>query len=209
MISKIIYLNVDIKTIYMKRCMLVLTVLLATTLAWLNAQEHLMFMKIPINGTLTIFVEKMKGVGFELVGKEGNNAVMSGSFMGRDCLITIGSTTKSSSVYAVNILFAREYAAGEWYAIKGDYQRIVSAYREKYGEPTDGLEMFQYPYEEWDGFEIEALYQRKCWYVSRWKNPEGTIRVAMVNNRICIYYEDRENALLEDKEYTNQVNGDI
>lgn len=193
----------------MKRFALLLLMLLVTVCARSNAQEHLMFMQTLMEGTLDVFVGKMQAKGFELLGTEGGMTVMKGLFMGRDCTITIGSTTKSSSVYAVNVLFSREYGLDEWYSIKADYRRISSAFREKYGTPTDELEKFIYPYKEGDGLEIEALYRRKCWYVSRWKRPEGKIMVSMVNNRICINYEDKKNALLEQEEYQSDVNEDI
>lgn len=177
--------------------------------ASLNAQEHLVFMQTSIDGTITEFSAKMKTKGFELLGTEGGMTVMKGSFMGRDCTITIGSTTKTSSVYIVQVLFSRKYESDEWYSIKADYQRIVSAFRGKYGSPTDELAKFIYPYEEGDGLEIVALYRRKCWYGSRWKRPEGTITVSMINNRICITYEDKKNTLLKEGEYQLNVNADI
>lgn len=193
----------------MKRFMVFSLMLLITICTNLNAQEHLMFMKTPMDGTIAEFSTKMKTKGFVLIGTDGGRAAMKGSFMGQDCTIAIGSTTKSSSVYVVNVLFLREYESDEWYNIKADYRRIVSAFRGKYGTPTDELEKFIYPYEEGDGMEIEALYRRKCWYFSRWKRPEGRIMVSMVNNRICINYEDKKNALLEQEEYQSDVNEDI
>ena len=188
----------------MKNLIVSFLMLFAFVSVRLGAQEHMMFMQTPMEGSLDLFVGKMQAKGFELQGTEGGMTVMKGSFMGRDCTITIGSTIESSSVYAVNVLFSREYEADEWYSIKADYRRIVSAFREKYGAPTDGLESFIYPYEEGDGSEIEALYRRKCWYVSRWQRPEGKIMVSMVNNRLCIKYEDKKNTLLEEEEIENE-----
>lgn len=193
----------------MKRYIVAFLMLLATVLVQLKAQGHMMFMQTPINGTIADFSAKMETKGFTLIGAEGGMAVMYGSFMGQDCTITIGSTSTSSSVYTVNVLFSREYESDEWYSIKADYRRIVLAFREKYGVPTDESEKFIYPYEEGDGLEIEALYRRKCWYVSRWKRPEGRIMVSMVNNRICINYEDKTNTLLDGDEYRSKVNADI
>lgn len=169
----------------------------------MNTHEHLMFMNTPINGSLTMFIEKMKAVGFELCGRGEDLAKMSGSFIGRNCSIAINVSPESDSVYGVTVFFESGHEA--WSAIKADYQRIVSIYRQKYGEPTTKIEKFEYPYKEGDGLEMEALNRLKCQYMSQWHKAEGMIAVLMVDNRIGIMYQGKKNIALDNEDYSNQI----
>lgn len=193
----------------MKRCMLVLTVLLATTLAWLNAQEHMMFMKTPIDGTISEFATKMRAKGFVQAEVGKNCIIMEGEFMGKDCVLGIHGTSRTKTVWKVLVVFTKDYTS--WYSIKRDYTDIVDSYTEKYGIPSDTYHFFSSPYYEGDGYEIQALKMDKCTYRNFWLNLKyGSIEISMTQNaQIKIGYEDRLNGDKRDTEEQSQINDDI
>lgn len=189
--------------------MFILTMLLVTTLAWLKAQEHMMFMKTSIDGTISEFATKMRAKGFVQKEVDKNLIIMEGEFMGKDCEIGIYGTSRTKTVWKVLVVFIKDYTS--WYSIKRDYTDIVDIYTEKYGIPSDTYHFFSSPYYEGDGYEIQALKRDKCTYRNFWMNLEyGNIEVSMTKNaNIKIGYEDRLNGDKRDTEERSQINDDI
>ncbi len=56
------------------------------TLTFAQSSEHLKFKGVPIDGTLSEYVSKMKQAGFQLIETDDGVAVLEGEFAGyKDC----------------------------------------------------------------------------------------------------------------------------
>ncbi|MBD5388472.1 hypothetical protein HDR68_03675, partial [bacterium] len=132
----------------MKRYIVAFLMLLATVLVQLKAQEHMTFMKVPIDGTITEFASKMKAKGFIQTVASEDIIIMKGEFMGKECAINIAGTKKTKIVYMVSVVFDRKYTS--WYSLKSDYNDIRDRYIDKYGKPTKDYRFFSSPYYEGD-----------------------------------------------------------
>ena len=182
--------------------------LLIVGLVCLNAQEHMLFMKTPINGAMNEFVIQMKSKGFvhDYTGKDG--MIMSGVFAGKDCDIVIVCTPITKTVWKVAVNLKREYTS--WSSLKIDYWEMVNSYISKYGNPTGSFDFFGNPYEEGDGYEMQAVRMGKCYYRTFWTLERGTIAILIDESaKISIWYEDKLNTEKLEKERKLQIDDDI
>lgn len=193
----------------MKRYIVAFVMLLATSLVWLNAQEHMMFMKVPIDGTITEFASKMKAKGFVQIGEIKSIITMKGEFMGKGCKVYISGTEQTKTVCLIAVYFDREYTS--WYSLKSDYNDIRDSYIDKYGKPTKDYHFFSSPYYEGDGYEMQAVRLEKCNYLCFWNNmEEGNIMISiMKSSRISVSYQDGLNSKKGEIEKKDKINEDI
>lgn len=175
----------------------------------LEAQEHMMFMKTPIDGTITEFASKMKAKGFVQIVESENFITMKGEFMDEECNIHIVGTKKTNIVYMVSVVFDRDYTS--WYSLKSDYNDIRDSYIDKYGKPTKDYHFFSSPYYEGDGYEMQAVELDKCRYMSCWQNIEDGLIMISINEeaQVEIRYEDKVNTKKKEIEKRAQINEDI
>ena len=125
----------------MKKIVVTLFLLMSFTLTFAQSSEHLKFKGVPIDGTLSEYVSKMKQAGFQLVGTDDGVALLEGEFAGyRGCLIAVSTLKSVNVVNTIGVVFpARE----NWSSLEGDYEHLKSMLTEKYGEPSDVVEEFQ------------------------------------------------------------------
>lgn len=125
----------------MKKIVVTLFLLMSFTLTFAQSSEHLKFKGVPIDGTLSEYVLKMKQAGFQLVGADDGVALLEGEFAGyRGCLIAVSTLKSVNVVNTIGVVFpARE----DWSSLEGDYEHLKSMLTEKYGEPSDVVEKFQ------------------------------------------------------------------
>ena len=125
----------------MKKIVVTLFLLMSFTLTFAQSSEHLKFKGVPIDGTLSEYVLKMKQAGFQLVGTDDGVALLEGEFAGyRGCLIAVSTLKSVNVVNTIGVVFpARE----NWSSLEGDYEHLKSMLTEKYGEPSDVVEKFQ------------------------------------------------------------------
>ena len=65
----------------MRKFLITFTVLFAVIN--IMAQEHLSFKGIPIEGSMTVFCQKLKVKGFTSIGSDNNLTLFTGDFTGR------------------------------------------------------------------------------------------------------------------------------
>ncbi len=125
----------------MKKIVVTLFLLMSFTLIFAQSSEHLKFKGVPIDGTLSEYVSKMKQAGFQLIGTDDGVALLEGEFAGyRGCLIAVSTLKSVNVVNTIGVVFpARE----NWSSLEGDYEHLKSMLTEKYGEPSDVVEKFQ------------------------------------------------------------------
>ena len=173
----------------------------------LGAQEHMMFMKTPIDGTITEFASKMKAKGFVQKEVDKNMIIMKGEFMGQVCELYIAGTEKTKTVWQVSVWFDRVYTS--WYSLKSDYTSVQFSYIGKYGAETKDYHFFVKPYYEGDGYEMQAVKLDKCRYGTFWDKEDGNIMVSIEKYaQINIVYQDRLNTEKEKKEREIQFSYD-
>lgn len=179
----------------MKRIITIIALLLTSCLL-LNGQEHLKFKNIPIDGTVTSFISKLKAAGLKHYSDTGINEVLDGTFAGmNNCKVIFASSDKTKTVFRVAVITENEVS---WRSLKNTYNTVKETYNNKYGEGRS-YEFFEDPYYEGDGFEFQALRRDKCTYATFYTTPEGNISIQMKGSStssegyLLITYEDDKN----------------
>ena len=191
-----------------KRLIVLFLMLFAFVSVRVGAQEHMMFMKTPIDGTITEFASKMKAKGFVQTEVAKDVITMEGDFMGQACELYIIGTEKTKTVWQVSVWFDEKYTS--WYDLKSDYNDIKDSYIGKYGVQTNNYHFFVKPYYEGDGYEMQAVKLDKCRYGSFWDKEDGNIMISIEKfAQISITYQDRLNNQKRKIEKKAQINEDI
>lgn len=157
-----------------------------------NKGKHATFMNIPINGTLSSFVSKLKAKGFKLQGQNEKTSILSGRFAGESATISVMSTAKTHTVYVVCVTMGE---CSSWKMLKNDYFKYKKMYTSKYGKPKMEDENFKEPYYDGDGYELQALEKGKCSYSSYFRCDNCDIYVSISGDSHCvkIFYTDDDN----------------
>jgi len=139
-----------------------------------NAQEHMKFMGIPIDGTPAQFGQK-------LVTQKGmtkiNDNAYTGRFFGVDnCLISISSVNNYIRIVGV---YSPE--AKDWREISSRYEQLKSSLTSKYGEPDIVEEKFDRDYIDDDNSRFYELKNDRCHYNTAWSTPQGEVQLKMLN----------------------------
>jgi hypothetical protein len=124
------------------------------------------FMGIPIEGDAVIFINKLKTKGFKVKKYDAIVTTMTGVFLGNVTNeVLIVHTPKSKKVWKV-VVFLQEQIG--WSSLKSEYQSLLSKLNNKYGEPSNSYFSFLSPYEEGDGYEMNAVEFEKTNIVAWW-----------------------------------------
>lgn len=173
-----------------------LTFMLSSTHAY--AQEHILFKGVPVDGTNALFSEQLASRGFTTTGTH-----LAGKFAGYDVTVHTMVTETSGTVYAATA----SLRAAPWKEAKANYVCFKANLALKYGDPSSSCEKFSGAYHEGDGFEVKALAEDYCRYVSEWNVENGIIRLeirhAAKGASVRITYEDTVNLRLNTKEKTD------
>ena len=178
----------------------------------LNAQDHLTFKGIPIEGKESDFVSKLEKQGFEIITSTNSGTALKGPFVGfDDCTILVISSKQTKTVWKV-VAHLPEQAS--WSSTRSRYEDFIEKYTNKYGAPTDNYEFFVSPYERGDGYELQAISLEKGFYSSYWTSELGTIVVeieAKSNSRgyVSLGYEDAKGVAIMRAEKNAMIEDDI
>ena len=145
-----------------------------------NANEHLKFMGIPINGTLESFTQKLVAKGMKREHAWDNAVLLKGTFAGkRNCEVYVNRIPSRNIVYRIVVcLPSRE----TWEWLENDYTEFKRMLTSKYGDPFKYSESFKEgTYVGSDRLKISALKEGKCEYYSTWGLNEGFIGLEIFN----------------------------
>lgn len=177
----------------MKHILITLCVLFSVILS--NAQEHLSFKGIPIEGDISSFCRKLKSKGFTQILSENDIRLFTGDFTGREATIGVISDQSGKNVFSVAVLFN---ASGEWKNLVNTYDYYKELYTEKYGAPSFSREYN--PSVSNDNIALMAeVHNQTIVYGSIFNAPGGTIVLAIdkaegvYQGRVIIRYKDAEN----------------
>lgn len=145
-----------------------------------NANEHLKFMGIPINGTLESFTQKLVAKGMKRQQGWDDTGIFRGMFAGKDdCTIYVVKVPLRNIVYKTVVCLPTR---DTWDWLEKDYNEFKDMLTSKYGEPLQHSETFKAGvFTSSDYLKISALKEGKCEYYSTWGFKEGIIVLDIFN----------------------------
>lgn len=162
---------------------------------YVNAQDHLTFKGIPIEGSMTTFCQKLKSKGFTQMGKDKNITLFTGDFTGRQATIGVGASDDGKNVFSVVVLFD---PSGEWNNLVSTYDYYKDLYTRKYGDPAISKENNPSRSDSNTAFMAE-VHQGTVIYGSAWNVPGGDIQLSIEKSSgiyecmVMIRYRDSQN----------------
>ena len=156
-----------------------------------NAQEHLSFKGIPIEGSITTFCQKLKAKCLVQVHSADNIRLFTGDFTGRDATIGVVADQTGKNVFSVVVIFP---ASGEWNTLVNTYDYYKDLYTEKYGSPS-----FNKEYNPSRSDSNTEVHQGTVVYGSVFNAPGGTIELTIdkadgvYQGQVIIRYKDAQN----------------
>lgn len=177
----------------MRKFFLILFFLTITLIG--NAQEHLSFKGIPIEGSLSSFCQKLKAKGFTQIDKDNNVTVFKGYFTERKAVIAVGATDYGKNVHSVAVMVEE---SSQWKSLEDTYDYFKSLYTRKYGHPVKSREQNPSPSDD-NYLLMHELKEGKVNYESLWSVPGGNIELSIMKweylkGIVRILYRDSLNA---------------
>jgi len=164
----------------MKKILISLFFVFAATISFAQTQssDHLTFKGVPIDGTLSEYVSKMKQNGFTLVGTENGIAMLRGDFAGfKDCIVGVATLKQKDLVSKITVIFPER---DTWSSLSGNYFSLKEMLTEKYGEPSKSVEEFQtYSEPRDDGDRMHAVKMDNCKYHTTYETEKGRIELSI------------------------------
>eukprot|EP01012_Entosiphon_sulcatum_P025170 TRINITY_DN30461_c0_g1_i1.p1 TRINITY_DN30461_c0_g1~~TRINITY_DN30461_c0_g1_i1.p1 ORF type:complete len:205 (+),score=15.67 TRINITY_DN30461_c0_g1_i1:72-617(+) len=167
--------------------------------------DHLSFKGVPLDGSLSEFVSKMKQSGFDHEGTEGETASLKGDFAGyKNCFVEVSTLKQKDLVHKIVVAFP---AKDTWAALFENYSNLKELLAEKYGKASDVVEKFS-GQDSKEGDDRTKMYHVKldnCKYYSIWQTEKGRIELSIANLRLqkCfvkVSYSDKANGdIIRDK----------
>lgn len=161
-----------------------------------NNSEHMTFKGVPIDGTLNEFVDKMKQARFTYIGTHDGIAVLQGDFAGhKGCTIGVYTLKSSNKVNTIAVMFPPQK---DWSSLESTYVSLKSMLTEKYGEPSECVEMFHdalHPDRDFEKF--HKLKYKECTWDTTFRTPKGDIQLSIWSQQsdcfVLIKYFDKIN----------------
>jgi len=186
----------------------ILLLLSLIVLALNSYSQNLTFKGIPINGTISQFVDKLKqqGITYKNMSESGTTAYCFGEFAGyKNCEINVVGSP-SLLVWKVVVYLPEQ---SSWSIIKGQYFLIKDAFNSKLGK-GDTYEDFISPYFLGDGYEMQAVRLEKCDYSTFWQTSEGYIKVEISRFlQLRVSFEDTKNSDIDSAEKQQLINSNL
>lgn len=174
---------------------------------------HLSFKGVPIDGTLTEYVNKMKAAGFTHIGTEGGIVLMQGDFAGyKNCTIGVQTLKPRNLVHEITVVFPSQE---KWPNLENDYLKIKEMLTTKYGAPSQSNEEFvKTP--SWkdlndDEDRMEELKEDRCEYYSIFTLHNGRITLQLRYTgypyyaHIQLWYTDKANEAVIEADAMNDL----
>ena len=157
----------------------ILTTLLLVVAIAVSAEEHMMFMGVPIDGDLNAFCRTLEKKDMRQSKKTANTARYEGFFAGRPAYVIVETTPKTHTVCDVLVAFKE---LNNWDDMEGVYNDLKTNLIAEFGEPVETKEQGESPQY---GFDIQTLLKdaeviRRC----RFETETGTIDLGIDNLRL-------------------------
>ena len=163
-----------------------------------DTSKHLTFKGVPINGTLTEYVDKMKKSGFTAKGIQDGVALLEGEFASyKNCIVLVNTLKKKDLVSNIVVAFPNRK---DWSSLSSNYFNLKELLTEKYGKPSEVVEEFQSFTPDNDGSKMTAVELDHCKYYTTYETDRGTIQLS-------IDLDERRNAFVK-LAYYDKINYD-
>ena len=171
----------------MKKIIITAILALATMISFAQTKssDHLSFKGVPIDGTLNEFVAKMKQSGFTLIGTEKGIALLKGDFAGyKDCTLGVASLKQKDLVSKITVIFPERET---WSSLSNNSFTLKEMLTEKYGEPSESVEIFQtYSEPKDDNSRMHEVKLDRCKYSTIFETDKGSIQLSIAqNDMVC------------------------
>ena len=174
----------------------ILITLIATfiAIASFGQNSHLKFKGVPIDGTLTEFVNKMKGAGFTHLGTEDGIAALQGDFAGyKNCTVAVFTVKPLNVVSMIGVIFQ---SRDNWADLESDYDFFKEMLTEKYGTPAVVIEEFDRAPKD-NNAKLYELTMDRCTWASGFETELGEIELSIeyqdFQSRVVLRYRDKIN----------------
>lgn len=160
-----------------------------------NAQEHLTFKGIPIEGSMESFCQKLKAKGYTQIHSDNSITLFTGDFTGRTATIGVVAGDDGENVFSVGVLFS---ASEEWNTLVSTYEYYKNLYTRKYGKPATSVENNP-AYSDSNREKMQKLYHGEVTWGCSWVVSGGEIEIKIdktsgfYEGRVAIIYRDSQN----------------
>ncbi len=179
----------------------VLTSMTALAQTQLNTDKsvHLTFKGVPINGTLSEYVAKMKQQGFTHMGTDDGVAMLRGDFAAyKGCIIGVATLKQTDLVSKITVIFPE---CETWSFLSSNYFSLKEMLTEKYGEPAECVEKFDTSFEpEDDNSKMHEVKFDNCKYYTIYETEKGSIQLTIARNSMMSCFVQLS--------YFDKINGD-
>lgn len=164
------------------------------TISLFAQDSHLKFKGVPIDGSLTEFVNKMKSAGFTHIGTEDGIAALQGDFAGyKNCTVAVFTVKPLNVVSMIGVIFN---SRDNWADLEGDYDFFKEMLTEKYGVPAVVIEEFKRSPQD-DNDKLYELSMNRCTWASAFQTELGEIELSIEHqdfqSRVVLRYRDKTN----------------
>jgi hypothetical protein len=163
---------------------IVLVAMISFAQAQVNAESaHLTFKGVPVDGTLSEFILKMKNNGFTLLRSGDGIALLKGDFAAyKNCVVGVATLKQKDLVSKITVTFPQ---CDTWSFLSSDYFSLKEMLSEKYGSPSDCIEKFESVLEpEDDNSKMYEVKFDKCKYYSIYKTEKGSIQLSIEHDGV-------------------------
>lgn len=162
--------------------------------------EHMTFKGVPIDGTLSEYIQKMKQKGFTHVGTEDGIAMLTGDFAAyKDCLIGVATLKQKDLISKITVVFS---PCETWFALASNYFSLKEMLTKKYGKPLECVEKFQsYSQPKDDNTKMYEVQFDRCKYYTIWQTEKGNIELSISHTGVTSCFVKLA--------YFDKINGEI
>ena len=140
----------------MRTFFLTLIFAFTTILTFAQTSEHLSFKGVPIDGTLSVYISKMKQSGFTYIKTEDGVAMLKGDFASyKGCIVGVATVKGKDLVSKITVIFSTQ---DSWSMLSSNYFNLKEMLTEKYGEPSESIEEFSSYEPEDDGLKMTQVH---------------------------------------------------
>ena len=124
---------------------------------------------MPIDGTLTEFVSKLKQKGLTHIGTEDGTAILKGDFAAyKNCTVAAIALKQKNLVAKVGVMFP---SLETWSSLSNNYFSLKEMLPKKYGEPDVCIEEFKTKIIQ------HEVRMNRCKYVTGYTTEKGDIEL--------------------------------
>lgn len=162
----------------------------------IQAQEHLSFKGVPIDGTLQEYIQKMYEKGFICKSKKNGIAEMYGDFAGfKSCMIRVSTLNDKDLVNTITVIFPQRK---NWTELMTDYNTLKTMLTEKYQKSSEVVEKFN-RYVSSDFSKMTALKSGEIEWYTDFKTDLGLIKLSIISmptieGAVILKYFDNKNS---------------